>query len=371
MPVPRPSEQEILQRIYNRIKNETPITANLDSSVIGVILKIIAAEQTLVWRYIEDLYKQSNLSTATGPALDNFGLIFGLPRKASQQASTLGLTRAVRFTNNGSVSAAVPAGARVFKESDPQVAFFTTEGATLSAGSSTELHVTAAADGDIYNVGIGQLNRHSIANVTISVTNILPISNGSFQESDESYRERLLQEITRRDSLNVFNTDALLRRVPGVKDVFIIDFKRGAGTFDAIIIPYNESSTSEIVSECQRLLDEHVPAGISAIAKAPQYRQLDIRINLRFANDAGQSKELIRESIRAQVIARIDNLPVENGTSNGTFFVSQIKAAAVLADSKVLDAIVTLGLDGSPLSSEGEIRLGIGERLILRSLSVE
>jgi uncharacterized phage protein gp47/JayE len=69
MPVPRPSQNEILQRIYNRILNETSITASLDSSVIGVLLKIIAAEMNLVWSYVEELYKQGNLNTATGPAL--------------------------------------------------------------------------------------------------------------------------------------------------------------------------------------------------------------------------------------------------------------------------------------------------------------
>ncbi len=371
MPIPRPSENEILQRIYNRIRNETPITANLDSSVIGVILKIIAAEMNLTWEYIEDLQRQSNLSTATGAALDNFGLLFGVPRKSAKQASTTGLTRSVRFTNLGNASAVIPSGARVFKDSDPQVAFFTIEGATIPAGGIADLHVTAAAEGDIFNVGIGELNRHSVSNVTVTVTNILPIQNGQFQESDASYRERLLQDITRRDSLNVFNCDALLRSVPGVKDVFIIDFKRGAGTFDAIVIPFSESATSEVVAECQRLLNEFVPVGISGLARAPHYRQLDVRVTLRFTPDAGEVRETIRESIRAQIISRVDNLPVENGSGNGTFFTSQIKASAVLADPKVLDAITVLGLDGSPLSSEGEIRLGVGERLVLRSLSVQ
>lgn len=371
MSVPRPTEGEILQRIYNRILNETPITAKLDSSVIGVLLKIIAAEMNLVWTYVEDLYRQSNLSTATGQALDNFGLLLGVPRKAANNSSTLGYTRAVRFTNLGAGSATIPIGTRVFKENSPQIAYFTVEGTNLSAGQSAEVHVKAAYEGDVYNVGIGELNRHSVANVTVSVTNILPIQNGNYEESDASYRERLFQEMTRRDVLNPANCDAMLRRVPGVKDVYILDFKRGSGTFDAIIIPYNHSAISAIVSECQSLLDEFVPIGISARARPPQYRQLDITINLRFDPKKSDMKETIRESIRAQIISRVDNLPVENGSGNGTFYTNQIRATALVAGSEVLDAVVLLGLDGSPLSPEGEIRLGIGERLVLRSLSVE
>lgn len=369
--VPRPTESEILQRIYNRILNETPITAKLESSVIGVILKIIAAEMNLVWEYVEELYRQSNLTTATGQSLDNFGLLFGVPRRAANNSSTLGYSRAVRFSNLGAGSVSIPIGTRVFKETDPQIAYFTVEGITLAAGQSAELHVKAAYEGDIYNVGIGELNRHSVPNVNVAVTNILPIQNGNYEESDASYRERLLQELTRRDVLNPANCDAMLRRVPGVKDVFILDQKRGNGTFDAVIIPYNHSSTSAVVAECQTLLDEYVGIGISSRARPPQYRQLDITVNLRFAPQNSERRELIRESIRAQIIARVDNLPVENGSGNGTFYTNQLRATSILASNSVLDAVVLIGLDGSPISPDGEIRLGVGERLILRSLSVE
>ncbi len=371
MPVPRPSEQEVLGRIYNRIRNETPITAALDSSMIGVILKVIAAEMDLVWQYIEDLYQQSNLSTATGASLDNFGLLFGVPRKAATQASTAGYTRAVRFFNTGSITVTVPSGTRVYKDSDPTVAYFTTEGAAIAPGSSQDLHVTAANPGEVYNVGIGELNRHSLPSVSVTVTNILPIQNGALEESDASYRERILQELTRRDSLNVFNTDAMLRQIPGIRDVFILDFKRGAGTFDAVIIPYNQSDTQQVVSEAQRLLDDNVPAGISAIARPPQYRQLDVSITLQFSPDAGNQREQARESIRSQIIARVDNLPVEDGSGNGTFYPAQITALATLADPTILGVVASLGLDGSPLAPVGSITLAIGERLVLRSLSVQ
>jgi uncharacterized phage protein gp47/JayE len=371
MAIPRPTESEILQRIYNRILNDTPITANLDSSVIGVLLKIIAAEMNLVWNYIEELYSQTNLSTATGQALDNFGLLLGVPRKQAVNASTLGSSRAVRFTNLSAGAVTIPTGTRVFKELDPQVAYYTIEGATILPGQALEMHVKAVFEGDSYNVGIGELNRHSVPNVNVSVTNILPIQSGSLEESDAAYRERLLQEMIRRDVLNPSNCDAMLRAVPGVKDVYIIDFKRGSGTFDAIIIPYNESAVSSVVDSCQNILNEFVPIGISALARPPQFRQLDVSVNLRFDPRRMDRKESIRESIRAQIIARVDNLPVENGTGNGTFYTNQIRASSLLSGTEVLDAVVSLGLDGSPIAPEGEIRLGIGERLVLRSLSVE
>lgn len=371
MPIPRPSQEEIIRRTYNAIRNETPITANLDSSVIGVIIKIFAAEMNVVWDYIDQLAQQSNLTTAVGGALDNFGLLFGVTRKSALSGSTIGSSRAVRFTNTGNTIVVVPTGTRVYKASDPQVAYFTTEGATISAGATAEVHVTAANTGEIYNVGIGELTKHALPNVSLAVTNILPIQNGSSRESDGSYRERLLQDIRRRRVVNASTVSAMLRSVPGVRDVWILDLKRGAGTFDAVIIPYNQGLVSEVISECQRLLDEAVPAGISALAKAPQYRQLDVKVNLRFTANVGNRRESIREIVRSLIISQVDNLPIEDGSGSGTFNTAQIRAFSISSDAAILDAMVILGLDGVPISTDGEIRLGIGERLVLRGLSVE
>lgn len=369
--ISRPTEREILDRIASRIKTETPLTANLDSSLIGVILKIIAAEMNQVWGWVEELDKQANLSTASAAGLDSWGQLLGVTRRVAQSANSLGMSRAVRLTNLGSTPVTIPANIRVWKSRDPQIAYFTTEGTTLSAGQSVEVHAVAVNNGEIYNVAIGELDSHNIPNATVRVTNILPIENGSFTESDSSYRQRLQQEFTRRQVLNTSNVDALIRSVPGVRDAFLLEYKRGAGTFDVVVIPYNYSATSNIVDECNTVLAQNIPAGISARARGPQYRQLDVRVNLNFMPDTGTRKESIRESVRSQIIARIDNLPVENGTGNGTFYVAQLQALATLSNNEVTSSIVTLGLDGSPISNYGEIRLGIGERIVLRSLSVE
>jgi len=371
MAIPVPSQEEILTRIYNRIVSETNITASLEGSNIGVLLKIIAAEMDGVWKYVQELATQSDLTTATGGSLDNFGYILGVPRKKSTEATTLGNTRSTRFTNVGSVSAYIPSGTRIYKESNPQIAYFTNEAATLSAGQSVDLHVTAAFPGENYNASIGELNRHSVSAASLTVTNILPILNGSLGESDASYRQRLLQEMQRRYVLNVTNTDALVRSNPGVKDAFIMEGVRGDGTFDVVVVPYNESATNSVISEVQSLLDDAKPIGTDALVKGPRYRQMDIRISLRFSPDAGTQKETLRQQIRSQISSRVRNLPVEDGSGNGTFFTSIVKSLAVTSSNLVLDAVVSLGLDGSTISNEGSINLTRGERITLRSISVD
>lgn len=370
MAFPRPSKKEIQDRIWNKILSNTSITANIDSSAIGVLAKIVAAELDLIWAEAERVALNSQITTAGGGALDNLGLELGTPRVEARKSSTLGSPKAIRFTNTGAGSVLVPVGTRVWNDANPQLAFITTEGITLAAGQAGEVHGSAVETGDIYNVGIGQLNRHNVANVSIVVQNILPIQNGALRESDASYRERLLQEYRRRRVLTVDGMSALLRSVPGVKDIYTINLKRGAGTIDAIVIPYSYTDTSSVVAECNRLLQDNIPAGISALAKAPRYRQLSVSINLRFSLGAGDRREVVRESIRQQIRARIDNMPVETGDGTGSLFVSQIRAAAQLADESVLDASMNLLLDGSAIAGEGELRVGVGERLVLTALEV-
>lgn len=211
MAFPRPAKQEIEQLIYNSIRANSALTANLESSLIGLIVKVTAASMDQLWEAQQQTAINSQITTAGGSALDILGLDLGVPRREDRQASTLGLARAVRFTNVGVSTVTVPAGTRVFKRTSPQLAFLTTEGATLSPSQTAEVHASAVDNGELFNVGVGELDTHNVPAVSVQVTNILPIETGSFRESDESYRERLVQEYRRRRVLNIGNLDAPTR----------------------------------------------------------------------------------------------------------------------------------------------------------------
>jgi len=371
MPIPRPSYTEILDRIHTRLVSETNFTSDLDTSGIGLIQKIIAAELDEVWSQLQEMERQSNIATATGGSLDALGLMLGVNRIRARKASSTGGSPAVRFTNLGAGPTVIPSGTRVWRDNTPNLAFFTTEGATVVAGDTVEVHVAAAETGEVFNVGTRQLDSHNVPNASLTVTNILPIQNGSLTESDESYRDRLVQEFQRRKTLNSKNVVALIRSISGVRDAYLLELYRGAGTFDIIVIPFDISSTAACVSEAQAVLDENVPVGISAKARGPAYRQLDVKIVLTWAPRESERREAIRQSIRSQVISNVDNLSVEDGSGIGTFSTSQIKGIALSTDGLILGANIVLGLDGSPLAQEGYVTLEPGQRIALRSLSVE
>jgi hypothetical protein len=170
--------------------------------------------------------------------------------------------------------------------------------------------------------------------------------------------------------LNVENTVALMRHVPGVKDAILINLARGGGTFDMIIVPENVNDTSAVLSDCSRLLTVNVNAGIKWKVRAPRNRYLDVTAVVVFAPGTGDRKEVVRESIRQQIRARIDTLPVETGDGRGTVNLGQIRAAVLVADGSVQDAIVSFELDGALASSEGTVSLSLGERLVLRRLEI-
>lgn len=369
--IARPSIQEIENRILQRIRNETTLTADLTSSGLGVLVKTFAAEHNRMWDQIEEMHRQSNISTATGAGLDSWGMMLNAPRRPSRQASTTGFAQAVRFTNLGVADATIPSGTRVYKASDTRIAYYTTASVAIGPGNTGLVHVRAAEIGEIFNVGVGELTRHNATVPSVSVTNILAIQNGSRLETDISYRERILRELQRRNGMNEEIAVALLRSVPGVRDVFLLNLRRGSGTFDAVIVPINDTDASAIVAEAQRLLNATVQVGISARALQPAYRQLDITVSLRFSPDVGTAREEVRELIRAQISSSIENLPVEDGSGIGTYRLNHLRPVAITASPYILDATVKVGLDGSPMSTEGEIRLGVGERITLRTLSVQ
>lgn len=369
MVVSTPSLNEIISRLQNAVIANTGLRGNLTDSVYGGIIIACAREFHNIFQELSIAIENSDLSTATGASLDNIGLRIGLPRKVARQATTLGRTKAVRFTNNGGGLATIPSRTRVWNDNEPQLAFLTNEGLSLNPGEFGEVHVTAIDSGEVYNVPLNYLNTHN-AGPSIGVRNILPIDNGSSLESDGQYRERLLQEFRRRRVLNKDNCNALIRSVPSVQDAFIIEQHRGPGTFDVIIVPWIESETSTAISEVTALLSENVNIATNFEVRGPRYIPLDISIQLNFSPRDPDRREAVRQSIEAQIRSRISNLPMEDGSGIGTIYYNQIRGIVENTSDLVLNSTVEIAVNGSYRSATGSERLSIGDRLIIRTLSI-
>ena len=369
----RPSYNEIVKSIYNKIKSELGLDAPVDTSIIGAIVKVFSNELDNVWSTIESIHNSVDITTANGQALDGWGFLLGIQRREEMRATTLGLSRSIRFTNVGSNSYTIPQNTRVFREDNPQLAFFTSENLILNAGESGFVHASAASLGNDYNIPLNYVNKHSLPTSSIVVTNVTPIQNGSFRESDASYRERIIQAFQRRSVLNMRNLDALVRGVSGVKDVVIKEMSRGTGTVDIYVIPYSVSRTDQVLSDVTEVIEEERPVGVVYTVLGPEYRQLDLRITLRFDPSYNGNKEAIRQLIRDQISSKIDALPIDTGDNSITsvLYLQQIYSLAGTADPSIISVNMSVGLDGTPMNYLGEIKVDVGERIVLRSLLVQ
>ena len=368
MAIIRPTIEEITDRLFTKLKAQTGISVNLEASVMGMILKLAAAEIDSIWETVEEADKQANLTTATGSSLDNWGFWIGAPRKVAIPASTEGFARVVEFTNTSGSSITIPSNTRVFNSLKPQLSYFTTEGATVTAGNAVQLHVSASDTGEIYNVGLGELNSHDVTAAGLNVRNLTPIQNGQSLESDDSYRERILQEFKRRNTLTLPGVNALVRSVPGVKDAFVLNRKRNDGSYDVVVVPYVQSDPSAVVSEVRSLLEEATHIGISVEVYTPTYRYLDVVVSLTFKPNFSGNRQTIRDDLKSQVIARVENLPLEDGSGAGTLYTLSLFDLSLTED--IIQINVQASLDGIPLTTNGQVALDIAERIYLRSISV-
>ncbi|MEW2352938.1 baseplate J/gp47 family protein [Spirillospora sp. NPDC029432] len=169
-----------------------------NTSPLGMLLEVVAAEDAELWKELERTYYSMFVSSATGDALDLLGDDAGLGRRTGPRSGD------VEFTLEGGapgrvyalpegVLVTLPNADRVFRTLVPAVL-------TAEAPVRTVSVVETAPGGGPVNAGtLDRLHpddaaRHLAgwAPAALAVTNPLPFEGTSADESDDSYRGRLL-----------------------------------------------------------------------------------------------------------------------------------------------------------------------------------
>lgn len=217
----------ILSESFDRAR---AVFDNVDLSSTSALRKILettAAEDGEVWKRLEDLYYANFMSTAVGDALDLLGQDVGLARAQLPSTGTVRITVADPVAGQQYV---VPEGA-ILVTGDPVRAFGTTAPVVLdSSNRTTDVDVVAFARGPASDVPAGAITGIDPAyhaefladtGAGFTVTNRAATSGGSTEESDESYRGRLLGL-----ARNLWTVDAVAQAalaVDGVVDVVLSD----------------------------------------------------------------------------------------------------------------------------------------------------
>jgi uncharacterized phage protein gp47/JayE len=366
MPIRPPSVDELYQTGRSAL---TTLGFNHweEGSGIAAIVRVMAGYLADQWSVIADLEQQTNPADAKGIYLDRFGEQFGVPRIPPQVATTVGRGPAVQFTNNGSTAYTIPAHTRVWSAADPDLAFFTLQPLTLSAGAVGYADVIAGSTGEGHNIGVNVLNSHNAGMGQVSVTNIRPVGGGSFFESDDAYRFRISQALQARHGATATAIRQELLKVPGVRDALVHPGVRGNGSLDVLVIPIDRYASNELLANCEQAVATTVAAGISWRVMPPKTRRIDLRIQLRLLG--GTSLDDTKALVEAAVRGYVDNLRVNDGNGGSDLIYNELISRVQDASADILDSAVDLSVDGIP-SLQTNVTTNPGERLVSGSVSI-
>lgn len=366
-----PSYKDIENSFWLKVVEATDITGSIDDTVLGTLVKIFASETHKLALQLEELSLQMDVHTASGQGLDLWARNLGIRRKPAIRSTTIGSARSVRFTNLGGSQVIIPAQTRVWSKSNPQLAYYTTEALTLAAGEYETAHVLADEVGDSYNIPAGYIDSTNYAPNVITVTNLLPLGSGSYLESDDSLRERIIQALRHRA---VFNKDvvvALLRQIPGIQDTIVLPMRRGYGTFDCIIVPHSVGDSENLRSIAQEMLDTYSFIGLSAKAISPVIRYVKFDVSLQFKPNTENQREGIRNQIKQILTSFIEQLPIEDGTGTATINFAEATSRIYAVSPSVLSTRLDCYLDGVRVGNQDSVQLNIGDKVFPSTITVQ
>lgn len=344
------TQQEILVNAFNRLQTYAGNKFTLsNNSVARAMLDTISSEIARLSDAMASSILNKTIDTASGAALDMFGVILQLPRKGEtttldDTSSTIkfyidpgfGFTAQTlvnmipgtitsSYINRTNGSFTIKAGTRLYTSG--QISFITSNDCTI-VGTNTYAFVNATANmagssGNVdengiiaHNINTNQIELENIAPY-ILVTNIAPISSGQDVESDANYRARLSQTIIGGVSSNEVALRLAAMSVPGVAAVEIIKFINGLGTTGIEITTTspiaNVGTIRQVYNRCSRVL----ACGEELIVIEPEYNAVSMRIEL--VGFGSTISTTVKNQIEQAIIDYILN--IEKG---GTIYTSKI-----------------------------------------------
>jgi hypothetical protein len=216
----------LLSEAIDRARSVFPGADLSTTSALRKILETTAAEDSELWKRLEDLYFGNFMSTAIGDALDQLGEDVGVARRLLPSTGTVRITLDDPAPGQRHV---LPEGT-VVVTGEPVRAFGTVAPVTLDATTRTaDVGVVAferglggdVDAGAIVAVAPAYLAQFLTDAAQFTVTNRAATTGGTGSEPDESYRNRLLGL-----ARNLWTADAVAQAalgVDGVVDVVLSD----------------------------------------------------------------------------------------------------------------------------------------------------
>ena len=338
---------DIAVNYYPRTTDPVPVNDLNVGSVVRTVLEAVSREMALLYTQLNAVYESAFLETATAESLDRVVALLGYRRfRAGRPAGSVIFRR--RPGSAGSIT--IPAGTPITDAADT-IRYETVETRTMLAGESVaEVRVRGAAE-STPPIDAGQLSviQRAIAGLD-TVTNERPTSRVNEEETDEELRARA------RDALLAANKGTLesirfgLLQLPEVRDVSLDEFPNGVpGELRVNVVLADGNGSSTLPPEVLERIEELRPAGIRIVSGAADSVNVTARVALTLAGASLAPAEIeeIREGVRRVLIEQV------GGKGVGERIRNRPLTSALLADTRIIDAAVSLGALGETPAAPG------------------
>lgn len=339
------------------LASNTDITYLSEGSLARGLVEATNSEISKVQEYIAASYANTFLNSASGYYLDLIGQMLGVKRlpvsAGSASAEDLNVQFSVpsgslgdKFPNPGNLNQGkVPIGTKITTQ-DGSIVYRVSEDVVFPRNlKSVFVPVVSDQAGNNYNVGRNKLVSHN-GPAGVTVTNLKPIDNADAVESDAQFRYRLTNFVASQPTGNEIAVRLAALGSADISNVVLQEFARGAGTFDALLVPVG-NSVSFRSSEVIRKSIERVSAfGVSVRVKQPDYIKFKLTIQLVPAKGSALGiLDVNKLNAKTAVLNYFESIRL-----GGELIINRLRAEiinAVTEDIKDIN-ILELCLDGKP-----------------------
>lgn len=342
-----PSQSTINKNLSTRIQSGLGTTYTASDSTYNIFSNAISQSIGDLKSEVISALNDMQVSSASGTALDSLGLsMYSLPRKIANRANTRGELSNVYFYCNsnktfGEVNAGnditIPTGTLISVIDDfdtREILYRTTEDKTLGRDLGREyVKVEAVSPGEFYNVETGSLIFHNFTNYSdsiykeLQVSNRYPIVNGADEESDELYRNRIINHLKTigTNSADYYKYQSL--RIPGVVDVRIIPSYYGIGTIGLLPITDGLTVSPSIMANLRSNISSSKVLGQRLEFINPILVKINIDLTVIISKGlSSENKSALESSIKGIIFKQLKNQEITTGRLDFNDFLSFLRS---------------------------------------------
>lgn len=332
------------------LAENTDITYLSEGSIARALVEATNLEISKVQEFIASSHANVYINTAAGYYLDLIGQMLGVKRLPASAGSTTAEDQNVQFSaasgtlgdkfpNTANLNQGkIPGGTKV-STADSSVVYRVTDDVVFPRNAKQVfVPVLSEATGPTFRVGRGKLVSHN-GPAGVNVTNLKSIDNASTIEPDAQYRYRLANAVASRSTGNEIAVKLAALGSADISSVVLNEFARGAGTFDALLVPVSNSVSFRSAEGVRRSIENVTAFGVSAKVRQPDYIRFRLSIQLIPQNGtAAGIKDVNRIKAKNAALSYMETIRL-----GGEFIVNRLRAAIIdaitedIKDIKILE----------------------------------